>query len=334
MNDKGAPQSRTSWIDAARGIGIILVVVAHVERGLIEAGLMPAAPAYLIADDAIYSFHMPVFFFIAGLFVAHGLKAGAAPFLGDKLKTIIWPYFLWSFLHVATVVVVGRDVNAPLDWHDLAAILWRPIAQYWFLYALFLCHLAIVLLWPRRTLLIIAALLGAIVSTIFGISNIILHALQEIPFVIAGLLLGPWLLAHVSRIRAFAPVLMVSAWMLFAAAFVVKSYCITNSHFLAITGYVAACAGIVGTLMAAMLVADRSPWLCRIGQASMAIFVAHTFFSAGLRIGTQRLGLSVDPLLLLPVASAIGIGGPLLLYRWSGRHGISTLLGLGKYVRA
>lgn len=46
-------RSRLDWVDAARGIGILLVVIAHVwARGPVR--------------DAIYAFHMPLFFLLSG----------------------------------------------------------------------------------------------------------------------------------------------------------------------------------------------------------------------------------------------------------------------------
>jgi peptidoglycan/LPS O-acetylase OafA/YrhL len=45
--------ARLGWLDAAKGLGIILVVIGHVwTRGPVR--------------DAIYAFHMPLFFIAAG----------------------------------------------------------------------------------------------------------------------------------------------------------------------------------------------------------------------------------------------------------------------------
>lgn len=48
--------SRIKWIDNARAIGILLVVLGH--------SLIPAS-----IQTYIYSFHMPLFFFLSGLFL-------------------------------------------------------------------------------------------------------------------------------------------------------------------------------------------------------------------------------------------------------------------------
>lgn len=45
--------TRVEWVDVAKGIGIILVVLGHNQ-----------SPDYII--KFIYSFHMPLFFFLSG----------------------------------------------------------------------------------------------------------------------------------------------------------------------------------------------------------------------------------------------------------------------------
>lgn len=45
--------SREPWIDCARGIAILLVIVGHTVSGVLSG--------------AIYSFHMPLFFIFSGI---------------------------------------------------------------------------------------------------------------------------------------------------------------------------------------------------------------------------------------------------------------------------
>ena len=49
---------RIEYIDIARGIGILLVVMGHNDFSLISPFLF----------KLIYSFHMPLFFFMSGIF--------------------------------------------------------------------------------------------------------------------------------------------------------------------------------------------------------------------------------------------------------------------------
>ena len=68
---------RIAWIDAARGIGIVLVVIGHVEGGLIDAGIQSGA-SWAWPSYGLYTFHMPLFFFLAGLNVPGSLARARA----------------------------------------------------------------------------------------------------------------------------------------------------------------------------------------------------------------------------------------------------------------
>lgn len=68
---------RIEWIDIARGIGIILVILGHIGIGKI--------------GKFIYSFHIPLFFFLSGYcFSGNGIDI--KDFLKKKVKKLIVPY--------------------------------------------------------------------------------------------------------------------------------------------------------------------------------------------------------------------------------------------------
>ncbi len=74
--------SRKNWIDAIKGIGIILVVIGHVFENQ-------------FAYDWIYSFHMPLFFFAAGV------TFNEKPVLENikrRIFTILVPYLFFGVL--------------------------------------------------------------------------------------------------------------------------------------------------------------------------------------------------------------------------------------------
>ncbi|WP_252390436.1 acyltransferase family protein, partial [Escherichia coli] len=48
-------------------------------------------------DSLIYSFHMPLFFFLSGLFLMKSLQVRGLPyFIFNKIDTILYPYLIWS----------------------------------------------------------------------------------------------------------------------------------------------------------------------------------------------------------------------------------------------
>jgi acyltransferase len=77
---------RLPWIDALKGFGIILVVFAHY--------ILPVA-----LDTYIFSFHMPLFFFISG-FLLNFVKyaESATDFIKGRFRSLIVPYFSFALL--------------------------------------------------------------------------------------------------------------------------------------------------------------------------------------------------------------------------------------------
>ncbi len=78
--------NRIEWLDTLKGFGIFLVFLGH---SLSENGL----------KVYIYSFHMPMFFFISGLcFKKSQLSQGMRTFLLKKVKTRLIPYISFGLL--------------------------------------------------------------------------------------------------------------------------------------------------------------------------------------------------------------------------------------------
>lgn len=94
-------KERIKWIDVAKGIGIILVVIGHISRN-----------EYL--NYFIYSFHMPLFFMLSGY-----LYKEKEYFVERKVKSILIPYFIFSFLSFLYWYIIERNLrqqaNNPID---------------------------------------------------------------------------------------------------------------------------------------------------------------------------------------------------------------------------
>lgn len=133
---------RFEWVDYAKAIGICLVVYGHVARGLVSAGLMTNSTSHQYIDSVIYSFHMPLFFFLSGLFLISSFQSkGLNRALGSKVDTIIYPYILWSLLQGGVEVGLSSYTNGDVSLADVLSLFTEPRAQFWFLYALFLIFL-------------------------------------------------------------------------------------------------------------------------------------------------------------------------------------------------
>ena len=89
---------RIGWIDSAKGIGLLLVVIGHLP--------IPLVPVW------IYTFHMPLFFFLSGV-VFSGKKYTFIEFLKKKVKSLVIPYFSLGlviyFFYVIVNGIVGKE---------------------------------------------------------------------------------------------------------------------------------------------------------------------------------------------------------------------------------
>lgn len=322
-SDRASPPDRLAWVDAARGIGIVLVVYAHVLRGLVAAGIAAVGGLIATEDQLIYAFHMPLFFILAGLFIEGSLRSGGQAFLASKLRTIAYPYVLWSLIHGSlNIAIQGHGTNHPLAWGDLAAIGWRPIGQYWFLYVLFVCEMLAAVLLPRLRLLLAVAAIAYLAAGLLPLPGIVANSLVDLPYVVLGVALAR---AEPSRWLARAGSggwLLAGSWLLFA---LVNAAGPGDNAGLA---YLAGVAGSAGTVALAWL-ARGSAVLRALGRSSMAIYVMHVIFAAGARILLSRAGIHQLWIQLL-VGTATGLLLPLLVRDAAVRLGVVHWLGLGR----
>lgn len=133
---------RNEWIDYTKAFGIMLVVYAHVARGLYNAGIAIPKSFFEITDSVIYSFVMPLFFFLSGLFFYNSFsKRGARGLVLSKVDTIVYPYILWSIIQGVIEAALANYTNSDVTVAEVFSLLWSPRAQFWFLYALFIFFL-------------------------------------------------------------------------------------------------------------------------------------------------------------------------------------------------
>ncbi len=138
--------NRTDWVDYAKGIGIILVVYGHLLSSGYHTGLGIPDRFFELSDSIIYGFHMPLFFFLSGLFIEKSLKNhGFKNYLGIQLRRLVYPYFLWSILQMSVEVIFSSHTQNGTRLSDIFAIVYQPWGQFWFIYALFFMQLIFVM---------------------------------------------------------------------------------------------------------------------------------------------------------------------------------------------
>lgn len=77
---------RINWLDTAKGIGIILVVLGHIS-------FRPET-----INVWLCSFHMPLFFLLAGITYNAEKYSDFKVFLNNKAETLVIPYFIFAII--------------------------------------------------------------------------------------------------------------------------------------------------------------------------------------------------------------------------------------------
>jgi acyltransferase len=131
--------SRLKYIDVAKGIGIILVLIGHI------------LPTNSIVFKIIYSFHMPLFFIISG-FLFDKDKYTLKGLVKKKFKIYIIPYFVISFV---CLILFGRESIVKYSLgilYSYGNLKYMPnCSPLWFLTCLFLTEIIFIIILKRST---------------------------------------------------------------------------------------------------------------------------------------------------------------------------------------
>ena len=322
-----APSGRIDWIDTARGLGIVLVVIGHVERGLVDAGLAQGR-GWSIFDTLLYSFHMPLFMLLAGLHVPHSLARGRIRFLSAKLRTVYYPYLLWSLVQGVMLVAMASAANNGAQWSDVWQIPWRPMWHFWFLAALILYMLLVAVTGVRPLLLGAAALAALAFAQSMEVGGSLLYRiLYHLPFFVIGILLA-------RPIMAWRPARPLLATGLFAAGWGLLLLLLPLSMPHAYMAPVAIPGALLGTaamLCLAQAIGGASGRAFALaGRWSLSIYVMHVLFAAATRMLLLRYGPAMPVVLFAGLCVMVGLAGPMAVHVVAKRLRLLALLGIGQ----
>ncbi|WEO76950.1 acyltransferase family protein [Cryobacterium sp. SO2] len=271
----GAPP-RETWIDVAKGIAIILVVLFHSVMYLDGAGVTgPLATLNPLLD----TFRMPLFFFMSGLLAARAVALPFAALFRKRMLLLLYLYVLWVTLQTILLLFIPPISQAPVNARplDLVTLFVRPNSNLWFIYALplFFALAWLMRRWPPALQVTLTALVAA------GFGSFLLHTGtpwdkmgRYLVFFIAAIWLGPKVRRLVPAVRWWHA---AAAAGLYAAvtAVVVRLDLLRVPFVLLATSALAVTVGIVVSVLLARLPA--LDWLRALGTRTLPIYLVHTF---------------------------------------------------------
>ncbi|WP_339950241.1 acyltransferase family protein [uncultured Albimonas sp.] len=321
--------ARESWLDAARGIGILLVVLGHALRGLEDSPVALDPGLFATLDAAIYLFHMPLFFVLAGItFPRSAQRRPATAFLRTRLTRLLLPMLLWTYVFLAFRALAGSAANHPAGLEDLLRWPLPPYQHLWFLWALFLIQMAAFagFAGSRRLgwiLLAVLSVAGPAALALYLVPHAVIKsvepALSHLPFFAVGALIGVPLL--VGRWR---PWLGWAGLAAFGASLALADLSPAPGDRPAFLLSLAAAVGLIAMVRGSAL--GRTRWAVTLGRNSLFIYLAHTLFSSATRIALLAVGIE-DVALHVTLGVAAGVAGPLLAAPLLRRTRIGAALG-------
>ena len=316
----GTP-GREVWIDAGRGIAVVLVVIYHAARWFDVAG-------WEQVNDYVSSVRMPFFFMISGMLA---YRVGAAGEAGStwralwdrRLRLYLWVFVLWEGIGTACYLIGFALRGTPLGFgpmlRDLLMSPVRPQFELWFIWALALfCVVARLLRSVDWRWHLLAAAVPSVIALTdgFDLGNVGWNgALKYYVFFVCGMhLRGPLLRFARTSWQARAGLLL--CWALLATGVEAAGLrSVVGVYFvLCVVGIFAGVA--LGTFLA------RSAGLVRIGASTLPVYLGHTpviILGSSLVIGLT--GSAVPPgvpsLLVVPTAAAVAIVLSSLVPGWT-----------------
>lgn len=283
---------RVAWIDYAKAIGLILMVYGHVSHGIYNAGIPLPEPLYQLVDSIIYSFHMPLFFFLAGLlFYPSFTQKGAKKIVFSKVDTILYPYLIWSILQGSLEVILSNYTNGNITLPEVLSV-WDPRAQFWFLYALFFIFLVIVAVYSIMAKKLAPTKRHAVIFTLAAFLYLNHLPLPELPalifiynnlvFFIFGILFSELKGEH--RLNSIPSLLLLLtvfiAAQLFFHGYLGKTYTDIGLESLALA--LVSILFVVSLSITLSKVPNRLVTL--MGASSMVIYLTHVLAGSGVRV--------------------------------------------------
>lgn len=305
-------KQRIDWIDMAKGLTIILVVMEHTTAGVGAAlGQLPLVFGALA--EFAKPFRMPLFFLVAGLFAYKALYGDLRKFVDGKIVHFAYFYLLWSVIQIGLKIAVPHASAWQVTYVDLLMIPIQPFAVLWFIYSLAMFFVAMRLLRDARPVFVFFVALALYFAKIETGWMLVDEFAWRFIWFVAGVYGAKQIfeLADWARDKPLHAVGLASIMLASVAA-------VVFSHLVDIRG-LELLMGIAGAGSAVMLVsllasAGLGAPLAYIGRHSLYIFLAFFLPMAAMRTGLVRMGIDNGDLVTL-LTTAFAVAAPIVAYR-------------------
>lgn len=310
--------SRIDWVDYAKGICIVLVVMMHSTLGVEKAaGTVSWLHGFI---DWARPFRMPDFFMISGLFLASSIDKPWRKYLDSKVLHFLYFYVLWLFLQTIfkACLVCGLDGAIEASKVFLTGFV-EPFGTLWFIYLLPIFFVTIKLLRNVPPLLMFLA--GALLLSVRVDTGWLLidEFASRFVYFYVGFWLAKYIFAFAAEVNA-KPIAAILAGLViwgFGNYQMVQSGFSLLPGFSLVLGLIGACAVVsTGVLLSKFKMAHALRYC---GQNSIVIYLSFFLFMATSRTIFLKLVPHFDLGWISLIVTTSGVIGPIVLF-WLTRN--------------
>jgi uncharacterized membrane protein YcfT len=326
------PSNRLNWVDTAKGISIILVVMMHSAYGVGDDTGGSGVLHWIIAWAT--PFRMPEFFLISGLFLGQVIARDWRKFADRRIVHYFYFYALWAVLQILFKVGLGSGDPATA----LSQIAWAAIEPYgvlWFIYLLAVFSLAVKFLWTLRVPHWVVVLAAAVlqIAPIASGSYVVDQFAEYFIYFYAGYAFAPaifrlvdWAHEHVLvAIAGLIAYALLNGLLVFSGGFEMAPVHVQigfaglpGLHLvLAVVGSIALC--VAAALLSKLPVMN---WLRWLGEHSIVVYLSFSIPMAMSRVALLKLLPGGDVSTISITVWLVALSAPILLFwaiRISGR---------------
>jgi uncharacterized membrane protein YcfT len=308
-----AAKPRVEWVDYAKGICIILVVMMHTTLGVEKAaGSVSTLNGFI---EWARPFRMPDFFLISGLFLSSRIAKPWRGYADSKVVHFAYFYLLWMTIQFLTKSwgYYQAGGSAALT-REFALGLIEPFGTLWFIYLLAIFFLVVKL--TRQVPPVLMFALGAALEMARVETGwiVIDEFASRFVYFYGGYWLAQYIFAFADAVGQRHPATILAGlfiWGVGNGLLVHGGWSHTPGLSL-VMGFAGACAVVsTGVLLSKFHLAG---FLRYCGENSIVIYLAFFLFMAGSRALLLRSPLADQLSLVAIIGTLLGVIGPLVLF--------------------
>jgi uncharacterized membrane protein YcfT len=317
---------RVSWVDYAKGISILLVVIHH--SMFRDANSSMYNEYILFINDLMQNMRMPLFFFVSGIFIHSALKKKFGDFFKFKVIHLLYIYVLWSVIRYLMSNVPEHLLSGGSsgDLFSILKIFYQPPGTLWFIYALAIFIFVTRTVQKKPYLALSISIMLFLLASFYNPGGFFFEkVLTYYPYYLLGFILSKKTIKQAAKVHAG----YISLPVIFFT--IITTLNIFNLNDGRPTFLLVSCGGIISGIVLAVFLSKLSifSWVQYVGQNTLPIYLMH-FFPVGVLRAILPNVIPGQTLLAVSIMVISAVTLPLIVMKITKKLGMYWLYSLPK----